>query len=155
MSHRPSDFKLSNIKRAFVGARMAGVAVERIDVDKDGKISIYPAKEPATAESAQADPSNEWDAPVAKLPLKFVHAVRDRHGKVRHYFRRAGFQSVRLPSVHKRRRFVGLVKDAKSSKTRDGNGGYPGNVSSTGGARRASGTAYSKPYQRLTMATSR
>ncbi len=37
--------------------------------------------------------------PVAKLPLKFVHAVRDRHGKTRHYFRRAGFKSVRLPGL--------------------------------------------------------
>lgn len=68
MSHKPSDFKLSNIKRAFVGAKMAGVDVERIDVDKDGKITIWPAKEPATAESKPLETTSgntkalrQWD----------------------------------------------------------------------------------------------
>jgi hypothetical protein len=36
---------------------------------------------------------------VANLRLKFVHSVRDRHGKTRHYFRRPGFKSVRLPGL--------------------------------------------------------
>jgi integrase len=36
---------------------------------------------------------------MAKLPLSFVHSVRDRHGKTRHYFRKPGFKSVRLPGL--------------------------------------------------------
>ena len=31
--------------------------------------------------------------------LPFVHSVRDRHGRTRHYFRRLGFKSVRLPGL--------------------------------------------------------
>jgi integrase len=36
---------------------------------------------------------------VAKLPFKYVHAFTDRHGKVRHYYRRPGFKAVPLPGV--------------------------------------------------------
>ncbi len=33
------------------------------------------------------------------LRLKYIHAFRDRHGKVRHYFRRPGFRQVPLPGL--------------------------------------------------------
>lgn len=36
---------------------------------------------------------------MANLRLKFVHSVRDRYGKTRHYFRRSGFKSARLPGL--------------------------------------------------------
>jgi integrase len=35
--------------------------------------------------------------PLVTLP--FVHSVTDRHGRTRHYFRRLGFKSVRLPGA--------------------------------------------------------
>jgi hypothetical protein len=36
---------------------------------------------------------------MTRLRLQFVHAFRDRHGKVRHYFRRAGCKAVPLPGL--------------------------------------------------------
>ena len=35
--------------------------------------------------------------PLANLRLKFVERYRDRHGKLRHYFRRPGRKRVALP----------------------------------------------------------
>ena len=54
---------------------------------------------PDAAGSASAGnlETNEWDQFLVNLP--FVHSVRDRHGRTRHYFRRAGFKSARLPGV--------------------------------------------------------
>ena len=42
MSSRPSTFKEVDIKRAFQAAKLAGVDVARVDIAKDGKISIVP-----------------------------------------------------------------------------------------------------------------
>jgi integrase len=36
---------------------------------------------------------------VARIPLQYVHRFRDRHGKLRHYFRRPGFKRVPLPGL--------------------------------------------------------
>src|SRR3984893_2879199 len=36
---------------------------------------------------------------LAKLRFKFVHEFTDRHGKVRHYYRRPGFKAVPLPGL--------------------------------------------------------
>ena len=56
MSSNPSDFRLTNVKRAIVGARLAGVDVGRVDIDpKTGVISIIPrplkGKEPRPTEA--------------------------------------------------------------------------------------------------------
>jgi hypothetical protein len=51
MSKGPSDFKLTNVKRAFTAAKMAGVDVARVEVATNGTISIIPkgAKEKPAA----------------------------------------------------------------------------------------------------------
>lgn len=36
---------------------------------------------------------------MARVKLKYVHSFKDRHSKVRHYFRRAGFKHVPLPGL--------------------------------------------------------
>ncbi len=36
---------------------------------------------------------------MATLRLRYVHSFRDRHGKLRHYFRRPGFRRVPLPGL--------------------------------------------------------
>ena len=36
---------------------------------------------------------------MTKLPLRYVNAYRDRHGKLRHVFRRRGFKKVPLPGL--------------------------------------------------------
>ena len=38
-------------------------------------------------------------ATMAKVDLKFVQAFKDRHGRMRHYFRRPGFERVTLPGL--------------------------------------------------------
>src|ERR1700728_2979952 len=39
-----------------------------------------------------------WKADAMKLP-RYVHGFIDRHGKPRHYFRRAGFKKIPLPGM--------------------------------------------------------
>jgi hypothetical protein len=36
---------------------------------------------------------------MTRVRLKYVHEFRDRHGKPRHYFRRAGFKRTPLPGL--------------------------------------------------------
>ncbi len=36
---------------------------------------------------------------MSRLQLKFVIQFRDRHGKLRHYFRRGGSKAVPLPGL--------------------------------------------------------
>jgi hypothetical protein len=36
MSRVPSDFKVTNVKRAIAAARAAGESVDRVDIAKDG-----------------------------------------------------------------------------------------------------------------------
>ena len=36
---------------------------------------------------------------MANLRLPFVHAFKDRHGKIRHYLRRPGRKQVPLPGI--------------------------------------------------------
>src|SRR5688572_24781494 len=36
---------------------------------------------------------------MTRKPLQFVHEFRDRHGKVRRYFRRPGFKRLPLPGL--------------------------------------------------------
>ena len=36
---------------------------------------------------------------MARIRLKHVNAFRDRHGRLRYYFRRPGFKSVPLPGL--------------------------------------------------------
>jgi integrase len=49
--------------------------------------------------------------------LPFVHSVRDRHGRTRHYFRRLGFKSVRLPGLPGSAEFNRAYEAAKSGRT--------------------------------------
>lgn len=36
---------------------------------------------------------------MARIRLKYVHGFRDRHGRLRYYFRRAGFKRIALPGL--------------------------------------------------------
>jgi hypothetical protein len=42
MSKGPSDFKMTNIRRAIVGAQMAGIEVGRVEIATNGTVSIVP-----------------------------------------------------------------------------------------------------------------
>jgi hypothetical protein len=56
MSSKPSQFTITSVKRAFAAAKLAGVEVGRVDIDRSGTISIFPAKV-----TQDDQPSNEWD----------------------------------------------------------------------------------------------
>jgi hypothetical protein len=43
---------------------------------------------------------------MTRIRLNYVHEFVDRHGKPRHYFRRAGFKQVRLPGLPGSREFT-------------------------------------------------
>ena len=65
MSGRPSTFRLSNVKRAFIGAKMAGIEVDRMTVAPAGTISIVPKRDEAAKPRAPKTPDatglHEWD----------------------------------------------------------------------------------------------
>jgi integrase len=68
---------------------------------------------------------------VAKLRFKFVHAFTDRHGKVRHYYRRPGFKAVPLPGVPGSAEFNRAYEAATATAPRIviGDRSAPGSVS--------------------------
>ena len=56
MGQGPCTFKARDLKTAIKAARAAGLPVERVEIDKAGKIVIVAAR--STGEASQA---NEWD----------------------------------------------------------------------------------------------
>ena len=42
MSHGPSTFRLTDVKRAVQACRNAGLTIGRVEVDREGKIVIVP-----------------------------------------------------------------------------------------------------------------
>jgi hypothetical protein len=63
MSKGPSDFKMTNVKRAIVGVEMAGITIGSIEVKPDGTVSIIPqGKEKPAA-------GNEWDQDLVKASV--------------------------------------------------------------------------------------
>lgn len=53
----PARFKQSDIKRAVSGALSAGLGIQKIEIDRDGKIVIIPAsdKKPVADNDEWAD----------------------------------------------------------------------------------------------------
>jgi integrase/recombinase XerD len=65
---------------------------------------------------------------MTRIRLAYVHAFRDRHGKVRHYFRRAGFKQIPLPGLPGSTEFnaayetalAGVPQEIGASRTKPG-----------------------------------
>jgi hypothetical protein len=63
MSKRPSAFKETSLKRAMRGVRAAGFEIERVQISKDGIITVFPVSPDATVSTtAAATIINPWDA---------------------------------------------------------------------------------------------
>jgi hypothetical protein len=61
LSRRTATFRQTDLTRALRGARAAGVEIDRIEIDKDGRIIVIAAK--STEENTGAgEEHNEWDA---------------------------------------------------------------------------------------------
>ena len=56
MSAGPSLFRETDVKRAFEAAKLAGIDVARVEIGKDGTISIIPAKGATDAKPAPLKP---------------------------------------------------------------------------------------------------
>jgi hypothetical protein len=57
MSRAPQTFKQGDVTKAVRGTVNAGLAVSRVEIDKNGKIVVF-----AAPTSGQAATQNEWDA---------------------------------------------------------------------------------------------
>jgi len=55
---------------------------------------------------------------VAKVELRYVKVFRDRHGKLRHYYRRKGFPSVALPGPAGSAEFMAAYAEAEARAPR-------------------------------------
>ncbi|MGO9329589.1 MAG: tyrosine-type recombinase/integrase [Steroidobacteraceae bacterium] len=54
---------------------------------------------------------------MTRIRLQYVHAFRDRHGKVRYYFRRPGFKQIPLPSLPGSAEFMAAYEAALAGMT--------------------------------------
>jgi hypothetical protein len=59
MGRGPCIFKQGDVTRAVKGARAAGVEVQRIEIDKDGRIVIVAGEPEENGEATKGQ--NEWD----------------------------------------------------------------------------------------------
>ncbi len=59
MSRRPCPFRQTDLKRALLGARAAGIEIARVEINKDGVIVVVPAK-PEELDYTGAE-TNEWN----------------------------------------------------------------------------------------------
>ena len=57
MSRGRCTFKQNDLTRALRATAAAGVEVQRVEIDTDGKIVVYVGKAPADAKQE----GNEWD----------------------------------------------------------------------------------------------
>jgi hypothetical protein len=56
MSHAPSTFRQNDVSRALKAARAAGITA-RVDIAKDGTISIFPLTPQEAAEAPKPSPN--------------------------------------------------------------------------------------------------
>jgi hypothetical protein len=60
MSRGQQTFKQGDVTKALKATAKAGIAVERLEIDKDGKIVIVAAR-PEGAANGEKPGKNEWD----------------------------------------------------------------------------------------------
>ena len=60
MSRGQQTFKQGDLTKAIKATVKAGIAVERVEIDKDGKIIIVPAR-PEDAANGEKPGENEWN----------------------------------------------------------------------------------------------
>jgi hypothetical protein len=110
VTRRPSIFKQRDLTRALRAVVAAGIGIARVEVGKDGKIVVVTDKSKnSTAER------NEWGDSMTLIRLRFVNRFRDRHGKVRHYFRHSGCKAIPLPGIPGSDAFMEVYQAALSA----------------------------------------
>jgi hypothetical protein len=61
MARGPSTFKQQDLTRALRAAIAAGIMVQRVEIDKSGKIVLVAGKPQEPADEGGAGAGNEWD----------------------------------------------------------------------------------------------
>jgi hypothetical protein len=59
MSRASQTFKQGDVTKACRGAVRAGLEVQRIEIDQDGKIVVFAGR---SVDRGIAQPANEWDS---------------------------------------------------------------------------------------------
>ncbi len=62
MSRGECTFRQRDLTAAVKGVRDAGVEVERVEIDKNGKIVVITGKTNGVEPEAKQEGANEWDA---------------------------------------------------------------------------------------------
>ena len=60
MSRGQQTFRQSDVTKALKATVKAGIAVERVEIDKDGKIVVVTAR-PVDTKGVEKPEKNEWD----------------------------------------------------------------------------------------------
>jgi hypothetical protein len=97
MSKAQWAFRPAVLMRAIKAAEKAGKNVVGAEIDSaSGKIELRFQKSSASP----AETVNEWGwRRMTRIRLEYIHEYRDRHGKLRRYFRRPGFKRIALIGV--------------------------------------------------------
>ena len=95
MSRGVQIFKQSDVTKACKGAVQAGLDVQRVEIDRAGKIVVFAGK---SADPQTDQPVERMGRHQMKMP-KYTQAFVDRHGNARFYFRKAGSKQVPLPGL--------------------------------------------------------
>lgn len=66
MSRKPPIFKKTDLRKAFEGARDAGISA-RVDILRDGTLRLTPMPGEATPETPE---TNEWDRVLGKPAIR-------------------------------------------------------------------------------------
>lgn len=93
----PSLFTQRNVSRVLRAVKQAGVVV-RVEIGKNGAISSSPTTRRSLSQRRRSLTQRVGTRPLAN-GLKYLHSYLDRHGKLRHDFRRQGFKTVPLPGL--------------------------------------------------------
>lgn len=63
MSRAPQTFRQSDVMKAVKAVAAAGCAIDRVEIDKQGKIVVFVATpRSATVDQGAGEGGNEWDA---------------------------------------------------------------------------------------------
>jgi hypothetical protein len=60
LSRQPCIFRQTDLTRALKGTRAAGIEIDHIAIDKNGRIMVFPREPSVALREGKAD-ANEWD----------------------------------------------------------------------------------------------
>jgi hypothetical protein len=67
MGAKPSTYRTRDLTQAIVGVTRAGLGIRRIEIDRDGKITVHIGNDPPDAQAkGNNGEANEWDEVLPK-----------------------------------------------------------------------------------------